>query len=289
MVTVIGPKTEGLLYHYTSQGVMHSIVENRCLWVSHVYYMNDANEIKYGARIFKEIISNRLGQEIEAPTKQFLIELSNRMDHLMRNPHYLFVFALSEKGNLLSQWRGYTPLGAGVSIGFNQGKLQKHAQQRDFSLIKCIYKKEEQDKHLYFSLEKIITQFENDLPSIDTKGKPDNQKYLIYLNKYSGELLRALCYIKDPAFEEECEWRLISKYYEKYTDPDIQFREGKTTLIPYIKLELSGIEEDGRLFEQVFVGPSPNFELSMAAVSSYLSNKKACYMTINSQMPYRHV
>ena len=96
-------------------------------------------------------------------------------------PHYLFVFSLSEEGNLLSQWRGYTPLGAGVSIGFNQDKLQRHAQQKGFSLIKCLYKKEEQDNILNPLLDKIITQFRHDLPSINTKGIPEHQKYLILL------------------------------------------------------------------------------------------------------------
>ncbi len=286
---IVGPNKEGVLYHYTSQWAMHSIVENRCLWISHVYYMNDANEIRYGCNLFKKIISNRINHEEEGIIKQLLFDLSNQVDQLMGFPHYLFIFALSEKGNLLSQWRGYTPLGAGVSIGFNQDKLQEHARQREFSLIKCVYEKKEQDDILYPLLDRIITQFNIDLPSIDTKGIPEHQKYLYYLNKYKEELLMAFCYLKDPAFKEECEWRLISKYYEKYIDPDIKYREGKTTLIPYIELKLSGIEQDGRLFEQVFVGPSPNYQLSFHAVSCYLSNKNACNIIINSQMPYRYV
>jgi hypothetical protein len=289
IVIETGPKEEGILYHYTSQRAMHSIIENNSLWVSHVYYMNDANEIKYGCNLFKQIILDRINHEQEGNVKQLLSDLKDRMDFIIDMPLYLFVFSLSEKGNLLSQWRGYTPLGAGVSIGFGQQMLQLLAQLNEFTLIKCVYEKKDQDNILYPLLDKIITQFAIDLPLINTKGIPEHQKYMYYLNKYTEELLMALCYIKDPAFKEECEWRLVSRYYEYYTHEDIKFREGNTTLIPYIELNLSGMKRSGKLFEEVVVGPSSNFNLSFYAVICYLSNKKACSRTINSLMPYRHV
>ena len=53
-----GPKTKGVLYHYTSQNNLRCIVENHSLWISHVYYMNDANEIKYGAELFKVVVAS---------------------------------------------------------------------------------------------------------------------------------------------------------------------------------------------------------------------------------------
>ena len=57
-----GPKTKGVLYHYTSQNNLRCIVENHSLWISHVYYMNDANEIKYGAELFKVVVAKRQNQ-----------------------------------------------------------------------------------------------------------------------------------------------------------------------------------------------------------------------------------
>jgi len=136
-------------------------------------------------------------------------------------------------------------------------------------------------------LEAIIAKYLVDEPSVNTSGLPPNQKFLSYFNQYSERLLKTFCRIKDPYFQEESEWRLVSKYYEKYTDAEIEFREGRTTLIPFVEFHLSGIHDDGRLFEQVYVGPSPNFNLAYAAITSFLSNKKACNITINSQSPLR--
>ena len=200
------------------------------------------------------------------------------------------MFSLTAKGNLLSQWRAYTPSGeAGVSIGFSKEGLEKIAAQKGFELIECLYDKNEQLGILNSELDAIIAKFVEDAPSINTSGRPPTQKYLSYFYQYSERLLKTFCRIKDPFFQEESEWRLVSKYYENYTDPEIKFREGRTTLVPFVEFHLSGIHDDGRLFEQVYIGPSPNFNLAYAAIVSFLSNKKACNITINSQLPLREL
>lgn len=285
-----GPKNEGVLYHYTSHKILRSIVEDRRLRISHVYYMNDANEIKYGAELLKAVVAERQNRETDQTLIEFLIEFREWLNQLIGLPHYIFVFSLTEKGNLLSQWRAYTPSGeAGVSIGFSQEGLKKLAAERGFELIQCLYDKKEQLGILNSELDAIVAKFINDGPSINTAGRPANQKYVSYCYQHSEMLLKTFCRIKDPYFQEESEWRIVSKYYEKYTDSEIKFREGKTMLVPFIEFPLANIHEDGRLFEQVYVGPAPNFNLAYSAIVSYLSNKKACMITINSQSPLRQV
>lgn len=285
-----GPKTEGVLYHYTSHKSLRTIVEDRLLRISHVYYMNDANEIKYGAELFRSVVTQRQNRETDQTLINFLVEFREWLNQLIGLPHYIFVFSLTEKGNLLSQWRAYTPSGtAGVSIGFSKEGLKKIATQRGFELIKCLYDTKEQLGILSAELDAIIDKFIKEVPSINTTGRPPNQKYISYCYQYSERLLKTFCRIKDPFFQEESEWRLVSKYYEKYTDPEIKFREGRTTLVPFIEFPLAGIHDDGRLFEQVYVGPSPNFNLAYSAIASFLSNKKACNITINSQSPLREL
>lgn len=286
----LGPKTEGVLYHYTSHISLRNIVENRCLRISHVYYMNDANEIRYGAELFKTVVAERQTRETDQVLIDFLVEFGDWLNQLIGLPHYIFAFSLSEKGNLLSQWRAYTPSGAaGVSIGFSKERLEKIATQRGFELIKCLYDRKEQLDVLNAELNEIVARFIKDAPSIHTAGRPPNQRYLSYCYQYSERLLKTFCRIKDPFFQEESEWRLVSKYYEKYTDPEIRFREGRTTLIPFIEFALTNIHDDGRLFEQVYVGPSPNFNLAYSSIASFLSNRKACNITINSQSPLREL
>lgn len=288
MTIFIGKKTEGVLYHYTSHKNLRCIAQDRRLWISHVYYMNDANEIKYGAELFKTVIAERQNQERDVALIDFLLELREWINQLIGIPHYMFVFSLTEEGNLLSQWRAYTPPSeTGVSIGFSKEGLEKIATQKGFELIKCLYDREEQLDILKAKLEMIVFKFLMDAPEIDTSRSPLNQKYLFYLYQYLEGFLKMFCRIKDPFFKEEAEWRLVSKRYEKYTDPEIKFREGKTTLIPYIEFPLSGIHGDGRLFEEVFVGPSQNFNLKFTAIADFLSNTKACSVTRSSQSPLR--
>jgi len=285
---IIGPKTEGVLYHYTSQKGLRGIVEDRLLKISSVYYMNDANEIRYGAELFKGVMVKRRGQETNRAIFDFLTELTDCVDRLIGTPHTIFVFSLTEMGNLLSQWRGYTPRdGGGVSIGFSKEGLEKIATPNGFELIKCLYDRDEQLGVLNSELDAIVAKFIVDAPSINIAGRPPTQKYLIYLNQYVERLLKACCRLKDPFFSEELEWRLVSKYYEKYTVPEIKFDERRTTLIPFVELPLDGIHDHGRLFEQVYVGPSPNFTLAYTAIVSFLSNKRACNVTINSMSPDR--
>ena len=64
-----GPKTNGVLYHYTSHKNLRCIVEDRRLRISHVYYMSDASEIKYGAESFKTVGSPNRGHVLQSNTE----------------------------------------------------------------------------------------------------------------------------------------------------------------------------------------------------------------------------
>ncbi len=59
---------------------------------------------------------------------------------------HIFVFFLSEKGNLLSQWRGYYPHG-GYSIGFNTLAFGKLMEKKGLRFVKCIYERNDQEHY----------------------------------------------------------------------------------------------------------------------------------------------
>jgi hypothetical protein len=284
-----GPKTEGVLYHYTSHDTLYNIVESETLRASHVYYMNDSNEIKYAIDNFIKEVKERESLSGNAEETSFLQQFPVWLQNMRNNPHYIFSFSLSEKGNLLSQWRAYTPHGTGVSIGFNHSDIEMFASENELRLVQCIYNTKCQKSLLSAVLDYVLKEFEGAKSGIDTSRGPAGQEYHMYLNRFSGYLLGEFIKIKDPAFHEECEWRLESKFYESYADQDIQFRSGKTTLVPYVNFKIKDIRAAGGLFEQVYIGPSPNFELAYPAICAYLSNKGACSMKLNSQQPYREV
>lgn len=283
----IGPKKEGVLYHYTSQASLFNIVTNRSVWASHVSYMNDANEIRYAANQAKLIIDNAV--TYSENEEKLLRQLSTWLDQYIRSNHFIFSFSLSENGNLLSQWRAYTPKEAGVSIGFNKDDLEKHCEKYDLQLVQCIYEPKQQEELLLKAINYVLEQFDLNHESIHNNLGPETQEYYPFLNPFTEFFLYEFAKIKDPLFSEEREWRLLSKYYNNYTHTDIKFRAGKTTLIPYVEFSLKGIRHDGKLFEQVYVGPSSNFNLSFSAVSAFLSNQGAGTLTINSMQTIREV
>jgi hypothetical protein len=251
--------------------------------------MNESSEIKYSIDRFIHIVKNRRATTADKQDLDFLEQFPAWLQNMRNNPHYIFLFSLSEKGNLLSQWRAYTPHGTGISIGFNQSDIKGLAQKQGLRLLKCIYDHNEQESLLTGALHSVLSTFQADKSNLDISKTPKGQEYHMYLNQFSDYLLREFIRIKDSVFHEECEWRLVSKFYERYVHEDINFRSGSTTLVPYINYDISNIRTDGELFEQVYCGPSPNFDLAFSAISAYLSKTKACKMLINSQQPFRVV
>ena len=280
------PRTDGVLFHYTTLDALYGIVENRAVWASHVYYLNDSNEIRTAAEEALAVLD--ANQERENPTKvkSFMFELMNWLVQLRDLPHYVFIFSVSEHSNLLSQWRAYTRHGSGVSIGFLKEDLDRLAIANQMKLVKCIYDLLPRQEILLKILVETIDEYFKANPAIADDTVLEASNLSSYFEARTESFLQCFCSIKDPAFREEGEWRLISKHYPAYTDPRVKFRPGRTTLIPYIEVPIGESRPDGYLFEQVYPGTSPNFHLSYQATVAYLSNKHACRLIINPQSPW---
>ena len=277
------------LYHYTSLSSLQGIVENKSIWMTNAYYLNDSNEIVYAIRHFESLVEESIKNRPTLKIEGFLKQLKEWLPNMRSNAHYIFVFSLSKQKNLLSQWRAYTPHGSGINIGFEIDALKRLCAQKNLDLVECVYSKQDIDDLLKSLLAKILISFQSDFSNLPDDHVTKTCEYLEFLNGKAEVILKTFCKIKDSTFSEECEWRLVSKYYQYYTDSDIQFRPGKTALIPYIEVNLSSMRHDGYLFETVMVGPSPNFNLAFQSVSAYLSNKHACRETHSSQSPFREI
>ena len=51
-------KPEGLLYHYTTQKGLLGILDKKCIWATHLRYLNDTSE--------GEIVSKAIWQEVNS-------------------------------------------------------------------------------------------------------------------------------------------------------------------------------------------------------------------------------
>lgn len=280
------PTASKSLYHYTGIGGLLGIVETRKIWASHAYYLNDSREILHACDVLKRLLAQCI-QDYQNDEREFLEQFKSWLDSFRVTAYHIFIFSLSEERSLLSQWRSYTPHGKGVSLGFSSNSLNRILQSSGFRLAKCLYKHEEQVELMKSLLEKLLKTFKQRLPGLDVTKKHPPQKYHGFLDEFRGDLLQVLSIIKHKAFEEEREWRIVSPYFAKYTVPEIKFREGSSMLMPYIEIDLSKDNAEQELFEEVVLGPSQHAELSISALWSYLSNKKACQRTVNSNIPFR--
>lgn len=273
------------LHHYTGVGSLLGIATSDSLWASHVYYLNDSKEILHACDILQSAIQPRIAFGGLTPEEIDFAEQFLTWAKSFNGERYnLFVFSLSEERSLLSQWRSYTPHGKGVSIEFSPQLVQRLANENNLRIARCLYDPHEHDALLMSLFEKMLLTFRRLRPTRNINGYGLESCYYEFIEAFRNDVFQVLALIKHPAFAEEREWRLISKYFDRYTVPEIHFREGASMLVPYIKLSLGAARP---VFESITLGPSQNAELSFSALHMFLANSQLCLHTRNSNIPYR--
>ena len=277
----------GLLYHYTGYEAVLNIVRTNELWATEIRYLNDSSELRYATQL---LAGATHALESADPTlapaaDQFRAWLELRLPA----GHMLFAVCFSEDGNLLSQWRGYTPHGKGVSLGFEPKYIEHRANILGFRLGQCIYDVAEQDRVTNECVEKVLTYARNVGPCSPHEAHP-TQSFHPRFTEYEEALLKVSALIKHPAFKEEREWRAISPIQPSYVDHPPSYRAGRMTLIPYKPFGLSSPGSRMQL-SQVFLGPTPQNNLAMNALSTFLSSSGVSPKMgpFASQLPYREM
>lgn len=255
------------LYHYCSVSTFYSIINKNSIWLSSLSLSNDYME----GKLATETVDRLLGKSG--------MTVSNRdsIRHIIHATQRMFDglgFCLSQHPDLLSQWRGYADDGQGFSIGFSKPYLKKLSTQKSegnlcLKLCEAIYKPEKQEAALKKVFEKIKTIIDSEKFEEPRLFSRDKMLYNIELLKNNWEhfiniafeLLPNLYTLKNIAFKEEDEWRLIShllRNYESFRENhqwiSVNFRVARNRLIPYQEICLEDIDEMKRINE-VYIGP----------------------------------
>ena len=135
--TLYAASPDKTLYHYTSLTGLLGIIKSQSFWASDIRYFNDAAEMKHTADLLRSEISRRLEQG--KGNSKLLSQFREWIQHRITDGHMIFVTSLTANGNLLSQWRGYCPLGKGVSVGFKPDIISRCANKQTSLIGKCIY------------------------------------------------------------------------------------------------------------------------------------------------------
>ncbi len=263
---VIADIVPDYLYHYTSIEGFKGIIDSKEVWATAAHCLfSDPTEIT----IAKEITLKMLEKRKKDFSKRGIYDIwLEAIENWVKMKKDTFIFSLSEKEDLLSQWRAYCPKG-GVSIGFSfpkiSGNTQNHSIQSGSSpnyhvhekfLYKCIYSEQKQK-------DKINEMFDLFL----------SKKYLgITPDFFKGPIWNAIRFFsysfKHKSFEEEQEWRLCCFPY-----PDggqLKYRVKDSILIPYIPF-LTTDSNGHSIIKTIKIGPSRDKENLKTNILSYLT------------------
>ena len=337
LVTGAATQTPPTLYHYTDGAGLMGIVTSGTVWATHCAYLNDASEFKYAVGVVRDVVEEVTAvadpDSWKSRFRHFISQDNNPSVHstdwTQDAEEQQFVACFSERGDGLSQWRGYEKSIGGYSLGFQftdlhaiERRINDSQAGKEFSeaspritaeFLPCWYDQQEQ-KAL------IAEGFERALRHCATTRNPVDDSSL-------AALLRAIlrpvssCF-KDPAFEDEHEWRLVVRVWRpavgsvrygdarERTQDDIRmdqiatvyFHRGEYSLVPYLIVPV--VLDAALSLPQVVVGPTPLPENARAAAMQLLVTDRegwttptaatarqriVCSQVTNSTIPFRRV
>ena len=225
------------VYHYCSVESFYSIISNKTLRLSDIGKSNDYMERRW---LQQFILETTMEEYDKAPFSiWFEYEGKEYRDHeaveeLMRyelktmgqhwyDDYITYSICFSERGDSLSQWRGYADDGSGVCIGFRadriSGMLGKNRESKEpghtFEFARIRYTPAAQKALIRPHIRKIFRHLHT---LVDQEQKPSGE-IIKLLRAVNGE--SAFC--KNPAFSEEHEWRLAVNFPIPTTDAYAKF------------------------------------------------------------------
>lgn len=249
---------EKILYHYCSLESFFNIIKSSSFWLSDVSKSNDYEEFTWARDKTKAKIEEFLKTEEPQALKAWNAghALLPEIKDIGAN---VYTLCLSEKSDLLSQWRGYADDGMGISIGLSSEYFSNNEKHTSYTYAfgKIIYDENEQEHFI----DEIV--FDNIMKMMDGKGVGHvglelNQNYIL---KY------ALC--KNPYFWEEQEWRVmflsnalphpVSKKKNRVNQflfSKTQYRIANKQLVSYVEMDFSEIKKD--FIKEIWIGPKSN-------------------------------
>lgn len=293
-------KKDIILYHYCSNHTAVSIIEHQQLWMCDITSSNDYSETQMLIPDLYYAIEEAYG------AKPFSFEYGSKKDLegirlLLHNASYYidstyksgiltnFVVCLSEDGDKLSQWRGYSNDGKGCAIGFSERALKAYCKQFN-GVIRM-------EKVAYVNLQKmkLIVRKEAEVllgkikglrsESVELFGGGHSNEIIevgmcIRLFRYLEETIMESLKYKWESFKEEREWRLFFNSITK--DEAVLFDVGDKTaelirkddiginllsqsigfhvredcIVPYYPLGFQEMGDD--VIKKVIIGPKNN-------------------------------
>ena len=262
------------LYHYTDYGGFRGIVENRDLWLTHLRFSNDEEEMTHGKKLVFSTLE-AMSQSAHSEREVYLRALKELLQQPVADGVYICCFC--EKDNLLSQWRGYGANGVGVSVEI-QPQVFEHLTGPDcpYGLMR-LWKVFYEEKRQRSIIEKAI-----EFAWMSTHLPPEKRA-----QNAADAIQFFIPTFKNTDFAGEEEWRLI------FTPAPMspvkpEFRIGRNLLVPYYRLQALGWGAVPLPITGVCIGPGVHRFINAESVRMLLDQNGYSNVPIRvSQTPYR--
>ena len=268
-----------IIYHYCNVDAFKAIIQNKTLWLSSVYNLNDYKEIHW--------IKEKVLKKIKEYTNKNNYEKFNSFIKLYENQQpTVYIASFSQGEDLLSQWRAYANDGYGVAIGFNTEYFKENSLIKTSEVLYDEIKQEEEIKNIL-----------KPLLSFDEKIDFESIEFQSFCEEIINEINNLSAKSKNELFMEEQEVRLIhnpiiiedndtKKFIFKNNLSTMMFRAVCGNLIPYFELKFDYFKENNPPILEIVKGPKNKF--INQEIKIFLANNGFYNVDIkNSKSSYR--
>ena len=207
-----------IIYQYLPLSTFHTSIKNKTIRLCDITKSNDYLEKKVYRESLKPAIDEAfkmlqlpLTADTETATGYTFFECMEEEFNAYLS-HVTFVSCFSRNGDLLSQWRGYANDAEGMAIGYDRFVLARCLRDdQRFRITDIEYKNRSQIELLAGVIFDYISAIERDY-NIESKEKL--AWYLIdefedVLEDMDRDIVPSVCSMKNPAFSEETETRIV--------------------------------------------------------------------------------
>ncbi len=279
-------KSSEIIYHYTSCDGLKGIIEERNMFFSDIYSLNDKSERFYFYRVLKEVFEDmHSNNELNDDFYNFLTVRTNAVlsdDYLEKESeikfwrqYYTSSFSLGSDSLML--WNNYAKSNDhdGYNIGFRKSDILTGFQTSNkkddvFYAGTVIY-----DKSKQISVIKSILAESNKL----YEDKPHTQTEI-------GMALHTIAlFFKHPGFSSEEEYRFIlsPKAVFNNIDERLKYRINYGFLIPYLEINF-----DVSAIISVCSSPKLNSQIAKESLKMFLKAHKLKVKIMSSTIPLRY-
>lgn len=264
------------LYHYTDLSGLNGIVSSNDLWLTHLRFSNDDEEMIHGQNIVTETLQARK-KKSEPGQLPYLERIENILSQPVADGVYVCCFCA--KDNLLSQWRGYAANGTGVSIELNHKEFDfltgPDCQHGLLRLWKVFYSEDQQRSIIAKAIE-FAWKHQSDM-CVEKRAQNAADAIQFFIPTF-----------KNHDFEEENEWRLIFTPRPNAV-VKMQFRTARGMLVPYYSLQKLGWNPAQPLpITGLCIGPSIHKALNVQSAQLLLKQHAYSHVPVRvSKTPFR--